>query len=179
MWPAVQETTALLERLVTGKSAADPNNLQRECLALRDRVGGASLSGWVAQALAKQSKSKPPPVSSDFESPDSLTGTFPAGALATAMAAARPPIEHEEPAADSQKTDGGDKPDELDQMLRALAEHQKTNPTPIPTSAPERSIKTSKRRRSSTPPAWALALLFGGALLLAVGLGLALVAWAP
>ena len=94
------------------------------------------------------------------------------------MSAAKPSEFSAGPNSDAEVAEDEGKGDDIDQMLHALAQQQKKFPTPVPTSDPVADEKKRKRRKKSGPPTWALVVLFSASVVLAVGLGLALVVWA-
>jgi hypothetical protein len=77
MWPGGSDFSSFLQEIFA-KDPPDLGYLRDRTSALRARVGGGTLRSWLASSI----DSPLPTATDDFDSPDSITGSFPAGALA-------------------------------------------------------------------------------------------------
>jgi len=157
MWPAGDEVTKFIQELTNPKTGLSFNSGLVQARSIRERVGGVTLADWVVSTL-KLAKSKGKPTLDDFDSPDNLTGSFPAGALAAAQQKAKEPaVKVNLPEASEPSKN------EMEQMLKNLSGTQRT---PLPGDKPK------KKSGSSGPPWWVFAstglvlFLFGVLLLI-------------
>jgi len=86
MWPGGAEFSAFLSEVLLGENPWTVEQLRDRSAVLRNRVGGGTLRVWVETSVDDPYRT---PVD-DFDNPDSVTGSFPAGALANAAARPNP-----------------------------------------------------------------------------------------
>ncbi len=147
MWPAGDEVARFLQELTNPNTGVSFNSALAQVRGLRERVGGITLADWVNSTL-RVAKAKSKPTLDDFDSPDNLTGSFPAGALAAIANQKKP-----EPSVKVNLPEASEpSKTEMEQMLRNLGGTQKT---PLPGDKPKRRSGGGM----AAPPWWVFASL--------------------
>lgn len=130
LWPGGGEASAVLEELValTGTGTYPMADLEIRLKKLRGKLGGTTLSSWVAN---QRDTPAPKPRYDQAANPELATGLYPVGALAGMIANAQ--------ARDATPTPPESLELDLDQVLANVANNP-AQPTPLPVRSPPPNV---------------------------------------